>query len=245
MRQSLLMSQGEFALAIRAAGQRAGEPNDCTKRLVQRWEAGYVTGVPRGNYARALAAVTGQPIENLGFKGTDPARRQVLGAAGVAAAAWAIPESRAKGARGPLTGIWRSRYEYVSSSRGGGTYAASHYVIVIQHGDRLQVRSLPGTAQGRVTMDLTASGSVVTGTWQEITDASGYYSGSTYYGAIQFTVGPSGTRHTGTWVGFNKDGGIQTGPWTLDLVSADTSKAVTETYNRPVAEHIGREPGEA
>ncbi len=29
VRQGLLMSQGEFALAIRAAGQRAGEPNDC------------------------------------------------------------------------------------------------------------------------------------------------------------------------------------------------------------------------
>ena len=67
VRQSLLLSQGEFALAIRAAGQRAGEPNDCTKRLVQRWEAGYVTGIPRGNYARALEAVTGQPIEYLGF----------------------------------------------------------------------------------------------------------------------------------------------------------------------------------
>jgi hypothetical protein len=107
------------------------------------------------------------------------------------------------------------------------------------------VRSLPGTAQGRVMMDLTASGSVVTGTWQEITDAAGYYSGSTYHGAIQFTVGPSGTRLSGTWVGFNKDGGIQTGPWTLDLVSADTSKTVTERYNRPVADPLVREPGEA
>ena len=143
IRQSLLMSQGEFALAIRAAGQRAGEPNDCTKRLVQRWESGYVTSAPRGNYARALEAVTGQPIENLGFKGTDPARRQVLGAvglvgAGAAAGAWALPESKAKGARGPLTGIWRSRYEYVSSSRGGETFTSSHYVMVIQHGDRVQ-----------------------------------------------------------------------------------------------------------
>lgn len=238
VRQSLLMSQGEFALAIRAAGQRAGEPNDCTKRLVQRWEAGYVTGIPRGNYARALEAVTGQPIENLGFKGTDPARRQVLGAAGVAAAAWAIPESRAKGARGPLTGIWRSRYEYVSSSRGGETFTSSHYVMVIQHGDRVQVRSLPGTAQGRVSMDFTVSGSVLTGTWTEQTDAAGYYKGSAYHGAIQLTAGPSGTRLTGAWVGFNKDGGIQTGPWTLDLVSADTSKDATERYNRPVAEHL-------
>src|SRR5215472_3477729 len=204
VRQGLLMSQGEFALAIRAAGQRAGEPNDCTKRLVQRWEAGYVTGVPRGNYARALEAVTGQPIENLGFMATGPARRQVLGATAAAAAAWAIPESRAKGARGPLTGIWRSRYEYVSSGRGGKTFANSHYVMVIQHGDRLQVRSLPGTTPGRVMMDLTVSGPVLTGTWTEETDPGGYYRGATYHGAIQLTTGPSKTRLTGAWVGFGK-----------------------------------------
>lgn len=244
VRQGLLMSQGEFALAIRAAGQRAGEPNDCNKRLVQRWEAGHVTGLPRGNYARALEAVTGQPIENLGFKGAAPGRRQVLGAAGVtaasaAAAAWAMPESRAKGARGPLTGIWRSRYEYPSSSR-AATFASSHYVMVIQHGDRLQVRSLPGTAQGRVMMDLTASGAVLTGTWTEETDQGGYYRGSTYHGAIQLTAGPSGTRLTGKWVGFGKDGEVNTGPWSLDLVSADTSRAAMENYNRPVA----GEPGE-
>jgi hypothetical protein len=244
VRQSLLMSQGEFALVIRAAGQRAGEPNDCTKRLVQRWEAGYVNGIPRGNYARALEAVTGQPIENLGFKGTDPARRQVLGmAAGAAAAAWAIPD--AKAARGPLTGIWRSRYEYVSSSRSGQTYTGQHYVMVIQHGARLQVRSLPGTAQGRVMMDLTVSGAVLTGTWTEETDPGGYYQGSTYHGAIQLTAGPSGTRLTGAWVGFGKDGEVNTGPWALDLVSADTSKAAMEKYNRPVAEHLALELGEA
>jgi hypothetical protein len=106
--------------------------------------------------------------------------------------------------------------------------------VLIQHGDRLQVRSLPGTAQGRVMMDLTVSGSVLTGTWQEITDAAGYYGGSTYHGAIQFTVGPVGTRLTGTWVGFNKDGGIQTGPWTMDLVSSDTGKNAQAGYNRPV-----------
>src|SRR5882757_3923706 len=108
VRKGLLMSQGEFALAIRAAGQRAGEPNDCSKRLVQRWEAGYVTGIPRGAYARALEAVTGQPIENLGFGAEDTTRRQAIGMAGAAgaaaAAAW-MPEAKAKGARGPLTGI--------------------------------------------------------------------------------------------------------------------------------------------
>lgn len=244
VRQSLLMSQGEFALAIRAAGQRAGEPNDCTKRLIQRWESGYVTSTPRGNYARALEAVTGQPIENLGFRTEAATRRQALGAAGAVAAAWALPEARAKGARGPLTGIWRSTYDYVSSSRGGQTFTSSHYVMVIQHGDRLQVRSLSGTAQGRVMMDLTVSGSVLTGTWTEGTDPGGYYRGSTYHGAIQLTAGPSGTRLAGAWVGFGKGGEVNTGPWTLDLVSADTSRAAMEKYNRPVAEDLAREVGE-
>src|SRR3954468_3772861 len=92
VRRGLLMSQGEFALAIRGAGARDGQPNDCSKRLVQRWEAGYVTGTPRGAYARALEAVTGQPIENLGFGGKDTTRRQAIGMAGAAsvaaAAAW-------------------------------------------------------------------------------------------------------------------------------------------------------------
>jgi hypothetical protein len=229
------MSQGEFALAVRAAGQRAGEPNDCSKRLVQRWEAGYVTGIPRGAYARALEAVTGQPIENLGFADDGATRRQALGMAGAAAAAaWAIPESKAKGARGPLTGIWRSTYSYVSSSRGGKTFSSSHYVMVIQHGSRIQVRSLPGTATGRVMMDLTADGQVITGTWSEETDAEGYYKSSTYSGAIHMLLDHTGHRMKGKWLGFNRDGGISDGPWVLDLISADTSKAATERFNRPV-----------
>jgi hypothetical protein len=235
VRQGLLMSQGEFALAIRAAGQRAGEPNDCSKRLVQRWEAGYVTGIPRGTYARALEAVTGQPIENLGFAGDGPTRRQALGVAGVAAtAAWARPESRAKGARGPLTGIWRSTYSYVSSSRGNEEFTSEHYVMVIQHGNRIQVRSLPGTATGRVMMDLTVDGQVITGTWSEETDPDGYYAASVYSGAIHMLLDHTGHRMKGKWLGFNRDGGVSDGPWVLNLVSADTGKAAVEKYNRPV-----------
>lgn len=235
VRQSLLMSQGEFALAIRAAGQRAGEPNDCSKRLVQRWEAGYVTGIPRGAYARALEAVTGQPIENLGFKGDGATRRQAIGIAGAAAAAaWAVPESRAKGARGPLTGIWRSTYSYISSSRGDKTFTSEHYVMVIQHGNRVQVRSLPGTATGRVMMDLTVDGQVITGTWTEETDPDGYYKSSVYSGAIHMLLDHTGHRMKGKWLGFNRDGEVSDGPWVLNLASADTSKAAVEKYDRPV-----------
>jgi hypothetical protein len=235
VRRDLLMSQGEFALAIRGAGERMGEPNDCSKRLVQRWEAGYVTGTPRGAYARALEAVTGQPIENLGF-GEDTTRRQALGmagAAGVAAAAAWMPDAKAKGARGPLTGIWRSTYTYVSSSRGDKAFTSSHYVMVIHRGNRLQVRSLPKTATGRVTMDLVVDDHVITGTWTEETDPEGYYKASAYSGAIHMLVDPTGHRMKGKWLGFNRDGGISDGPWVLDLVSADTSNAAVEQYNRP------------
>jgi len=230
------MSQGEFALAVRAAGLRAGEPNDCSKRLVQRWEAGYVTGIPRGAYARALEAVTGQPIENLGFGGDGTTRRQALGIAGAAAAAaWAAPDSKAaRSARGPLTGIWRSAYSYVSSSRGNKTFTSEHYVMVIQHGNRIRVTSLAGTATGRVTMDLTIDGQVITGTWQEETDPDGYYKSSTYSGAIHMLLDHTGHRMKGKWLGFNRDGGVSDGPWVLDLVSADTGKAAVERYNRPV-----------
>jgi hypothetical protein len=236
VRKSLLMSQGEFALAIRAAGQRAGEPNDCSKRLVQRWEAGYVTGIPRGAYARALEAVTGQPIENLGFGAEGTTRRQAIGIAGAAAAAaWATtPAAEAKGARGPLTGIWRSTYSIVSSSRGDKTFTYEHYCMVIQHGNRIQVRSLPGTAAGRLTMDLAINGQIITGTWEELTDPDGYYKSSTYSGAIHMLLDPTGHRMTGKWLGYSRDGVVNDGPWVLNLVSADTGKAAVEQYNRPV-----------
>lgn len=236
VRRGLLMSQGEFALAVRGAGERLGEPNDCSKRLVQRWEAGHVTGMPRGAYARALEAVTGQPIENLGFGAEDATRRQALGMAGaagvVAAAAW-MPDAKAKGARGPLTGIWRSTYVYTSSSR-GQELTSEHYVMVIHRGNRLQVRSLPKTATGRVMMDLVADGPVISGTWTEETNPDGYYQGSTYSGAIHMLLDPTGHRMKGRWLGFNRDGEIQDGPWILNLVSADTAKAAAEQYNRPV-----------
>ena len=47
-RLALRLSQDEMAVAIRDAGQRLGTPNGCSKRLVQRWEA----GIPNHGQAR-------------------------------------------------------------------------------------------------------------------------------------------------------------------------------------------------
>lgn len=232
VRSALLWSQDELARRVRAAGEQVGEPNDCSKRLVQRWESGEVT-TPRGVYARALEVATGQPVQNLFPKGYS--RREALG---MAAASAAIPLSEVSGVQsGPLTGIWHSRYEYVSSGRGGKTFASEHYVVLLHRGHHVQVRSLPHTAEGVVQMELTLKdGNRVTGTWVEQTDKSGYYAGSTYDGAIQMLIDPTGHRMSGQWVGFTRDFETQTGPWSLSLVTADTGKEAMAAYNRPVTE---------
>jgi hypothetical protein len=83
-------------------------------------------------------------------------------------------------------------------------------------------------------MDMTVDGQVVTGTWTEQTDASGYYQGSVYHGAIQMLLEPTGHRMSGKWAGFGREFEINTGPWTLELVTADTAREAMERYDRPV-----------
>lgn len=224
VRRSLRMSQAELARAVRAAGDRAGEPNSCTYKSVQRWESG---AEPRGAYLRALEVATGQPAENLGFAsdryGLDT---EALGMAGDLQ-----PEPRTETA--PLNGIWLSRYEYESSGR-GAWFSSAHYVMVIQQGARVQVRSLPDTAPGRLLMDLAANGQTITGTWTEETNPGGYYQGAVYFGAIQMLLEPSGRKMDGKWAGFGREFDVNTGPWSLELVTHDTTPEAQAKYNRPV-----------
>jgi hypothetical protein len=183
-----------------------------------------------GTYIRALEFALGEPIENLGFVPAD--EKYGLDRE----AAMTIEATRAPGpktAQGPLTGIWLSRYEYVSSGRDGQTFSDEHYVMLIQHGANLQVRSLSESNRSNLIMDLTQNGAVITGTWSERTNPSGYYQGSVYHGAIQFLLDPTGHRMRGQWVGYGRDFDLNTGPWTLELVSSDTSKEAIEKFNRP------------
>lgn len=227
VRQSLRLSQAELARAVRAAGDRAGEPNSCSVTTVQRWEAG---AEPRGAYLRALEMATGQPAENLGFAseqyGVDT---QALSTAGDVRFA----EAESQSASAPLNGIWRSIYEYESSGR-GAWYSNAHYVMLLQQGARLQVRSLPRTAGGRLLMDMTINGQAITGTWTEETNPGGYYQGAVYHGAIQMLLDPTGRRMGGKWAGFGRDYEVNTGPWSLELVTHDTTPETQEAYNRPV-----------
>ena len=133
---------------------------------------------------------------------------------------------------GPLTGIWLSSYEYESTGR-GATFTNRHYVAVVQHGTRLQVRSTPGS-RSRLLMDLTANGQVLTGTWTEETNPTGYYQGAVYHGAIQLLLEPTGRKMTGKWVGFGRDFDLNTGPWTLELVTGTITDETLREHSRPV-----------
>ncbi|MGW0785739.1 XRE family transcriptional regulator [Streptomyces sp. NPDC002913] len=236
VRLGLLMSQDDFARAVRDAGTRTGQPNDANKRLVQRWESGATTA-PRPVYARALETVTGLPIESLGFAATSTVRISGDGHGGhdmQPAAGQPIPappKGEAQTSRSNHSGVWLSRYEYFSSGR-DAAFVGQHYVVLLQHGNRLTARSLPGSSDSPLTMDLEVDGHVATGTWTEQTANEGYYRGARYHGAIQLLIEPTGRRMTGKWVGFGKEFDVNTGPWQLVFQDASTNKATLAAYNK-------------
>ncbi|MGQ4597070.1 XRE family transcriptional regulator [Nocardia sp. R6R-6] len=227
------MSQDDLARALRAAGCASA-----TKRLVQRWESG-LTANPRPSHARALEQVMRLPIESLGFGAVMAGRNLSGGEDGTvvdSAIGDVAPEQIATARRsrmpGNYSGIWLSRYEYYSSGR-DATFTAVHHVVVLQHDNRLTVRSLPNSAQSSMEMDLTVDGHVATGTWSEHTAQDGYYRGAHYHGAIQLLIELTGARMAGKWVGFGKSFEINSGPWELVLQDSATSKAAIDAYDRP------------
>lgn len=242
VRIGLRMSQDDLAKALRVSGDETGDRNDASKRLVQRWESG-VSRSPRPVYARALERVTGRPVEALGFSLPVPVARVHRDGAGghdVASGPGGFEavhngETAAQAAPGSLTGVWLSRYEFFSSGR-DETFESKHHVLVMEHGERLTVESLPGastTTGSSLSLDLARTGNVITGSWREQTGTDGYYRGAVYHGALQMLVELTGRRMAGKWVGFGKDFDVNTGPWELRFLTAGTSKAAMEQYAVP------------
>ena len=216
------LSEHGLAREIQRTGWQTGHPNGCTREMVHRWRSGK-TRRPQARYLLLLENVLGQPAGNLGFDadlrhGMD--RVQALASAGLDTPVLPLPESAG---RGPLTGIWLSAYSFASSGR-GASYTSRHYVVALQDGAQLRVRSLPRQASA-VSMLMTVNGQIVTGTWTEQTRGDGYYRGAVYTGAIQLKETEKGAHLTGRWLGFGKEGRIEDGPWSLtrrdDLVTQE------------------------
>ncbi|SDT06470.1 hypothetical protein SAMN05216371_1210 [Streptomyces sp. TLI_053] len=218
-------------------GQALGEPNDASKRLVQRWESGDVR-TPRPVYLRALEAVTKLSADQLGFESTHlpPSRVTDDGAGGhdmTRDQPSRRPASAPAAAGDDYSGIWLSHYEFFSSSR-ANTFAGLHHVLLEHHGNRITATSLPGASSNPdspLTLDLTVDRNVVTGTWTEQTADAGYYRGARYHGAIQLLVDPTGRHMAGKWVGFGKEFDVNTGPWELRLLDRSTADEVLRRYS--------------
>ena len=133
---------------------------------------------------------------------------------------------------GERSGIYLSVYEYPSSGR-GGTFTSRHYVMVVQRGAKLAVRSVPASAS-QLAMDLSANGRILTGTWAEQTRGDGPYQGAVYAGAIQMIEDDNRDprRFAGKWVGFGKEGEMNTGPWSLTVVEEYPDEQAVERWNR-------------
>ncbi|MEV7025321.1 XRE family transcriptional regulator [Kitasatospora sp. NPDC093558] len=235
------LSQDEFAKRLRAIGAEQGEPNEASKRLVQRWESGEVR-VPRPVYVRALEAVTNLPVDRLGFETPQLPSGVTLDGAGGHDMTDGKPGIPVQTAPVPMgedhSGVWLSRYEFYSSSR-DGTFTGLHHVVLTQHGNRITGHSLPGASSNPdspLSLDLTVDRNIVTGTWVEQTAHDGYYQGARYHGAIQLLIDPTGRRMAGKWVGFGKEFDVNTGPWELRLVDTSTADDVLARYSTPPAE---------
>jgi transcriptional regulator with XRE-family HTH domain len=204
-----------------------------TARTVQRWEKG-VGERPRAVHVRALQAVMGLPVEQLGFPADKNAMVVADGRGGHDLEIRFPPVDTAPGRppAGDYSGIWLSRYEYYSSSR-EEMFAAQHYVVLTQDGGRVSVRSLPGSASSSMGMDLVVDANILTGTWVEDTDLTGYYRGKRYVGAIQLIADHSGSRLAGKWLGHGKDNDVNTGPWRLDYQAPVTKGSIAEYDRRP------------
>jgi hypothetical protein len=172
----------------------------------------------------ASESVPGQPVADadIGY-GMD--RERTISEAGLSSP---LPEPRT--ADGPLTGIWLSSYEYRSSGR-GASYTGRHYVIVMQHGAVLTIRSVDAS-KSRLAINMNVNGRVATGTWTEQTEGDGYYRGAVYHGGLQLIESENSRALAGSWVGFGKEGEVNTGAWSLTLVDADIGDAAIERWNR-------------
>jgi transcriptional regulator with XRE-family HTH domain len=203
-----------------------------SKRTVQRWEDD-APSRPQPAHVRQLQAVTGLPVEQLGFPADKNAMVVEDGRGGHDLEVRFPPISTAplRPPASDYSGIWVSRYEYFSSSR-EQAYAGLHHVVLQQDGGKVSIRSLPNSAGSTMGMDLVADGVVLTGTWVEDTDKTGHYRGKRYVGGIQLVADPSGSRLAGKWVGHGKDGEVNTGPWKIDYLAPATRATVAE-YDRP------------
>ncbi|GAA3114226.1 hypothetical protein JOF29_003703 [Kribbella aluminosa] len=121
----------------------------------------------------------------------------------------------ARATSGDLNGLWLSRYSYFSSGR-DANLQGEHTIRLNHTGGRLHGTNNPAEGESRLTLDLSVSRAIATGTWKERTAPTGYYRGAVYHGTIQLVVSPQARGMNGRWLGFGKNFNVNSGDWHLE-----------------------------
>ncbi|WP_202872368.1 hypothetical protein [Kribbella soli] len=125
----------------------------------------------------------------------------------------------ARATSGDLNGLWLSRYSYFSTGR-DASLQGEHTIRLHHTGSRLHGTNDPADGESRLTLDLSVSGAIATGTWKERTAPTGYYRGAVYHGTIQLVVSPHARGMNGRWLGFGKNFIVNSGDWHLEWLEA-------------------------
>jgi len=160
------------------------------------------------------------------------------------------PVYEARPSQDRLTGIWLSSYQYVSTTL--GPIERHHHVTVHENSDgQVTIASIENSNDSLVRLDLVRERQALTGTWTEYTAVDGHYRGARYHGAIQLVVDPTGRSARGRWVGYDRSGEVDSGPWELTLLTTGSGPGVVREHARPAtprssgdASRKGPSPGE-
>lgn len=218
------LSQEALAVLLRQYGAPAA-----SKRTVQRWEAG---AQPRGHYTRALAAALGMPHDDLVgavVQDADGARHVRVGAPFTPPA----ESGDAAAGDGRLPGIWLCRYQYWSTGR-SGLFISQYHTILTLDGIDVTVTSLPPGSIPAMKMRLHLQRDILTGVFEEHTDTSGHYLGDVRWGAVQLIMAPSRRYMNGKWVAWGSGQVVNSGPWELIWLTADTADEVVARHSQPL-----------
>jgi hypothetical protein len=109
-------------------------------------------------------------------------------------------------------------------------------VLLTQDSASVTVESLPAGAVPNLRMALAVRGNVLTGTWDEQTDPRGHYLGDLRWGAVQLLMTPSHRYMYGKWVAWGSGERVNSGPWELTWISADTSTEALTPFTRVLAD---------
>jgi hypothetical protein len=126
----------------------------------------------------------------------------------------------ARATSGNLSGLWLSPYSYFSSGRDANLHG-EHTIRLHHTGSRLHGTNDPADGESRLTLDVSVSGAIATGTWKERTASTGYYRGAVYHGTIQLVVSPHARGMNGRWLGFGKNFIVNSGDWHLEWLETE------------------------